>query len=46
VNIHSTFKPGGEIRGQVYAVPVPEPSTVALLAFGMLALARLGRRNT
>jgi hypothetical protein len=38
INIHSTFRPGGEIRGQV----VPEPAT-ALLVLGGLAL--LGRRS-
>jgi hypothetical protein len=31
-NIHSTFAGGGEIRG--FLVPVPEPSTLALLGLG------------
>jgi hypothetical protein len=35
-NIHSTFAPGGEIRGQL--VVVPEPSTAALLLLGALAI--------
>jgi hypothetical protein len=35
INIHSTFRPGGEIRGQV----IPEPGTLALAAFGLAALA-------
>ena len=37
VNIHSTFAPGGEIRGQILLVP--EPSTAALLGLGMGLLA-------
>lgn len=40
INIHSTFKPGGEIRGQV----LPEPGTIALLLGGLTALAY--RRRT
>jgi len=36
VNLHTTFKPGGEIRGQV----VPEPGALALLALGAVALRR------
>jgi hypothetical protein len=39
VNIHSTFRPGGEIRGQV----VPEPASIALL--GLLGAAVLRRRR-
>jgi hypothetical protein len=41
VNVHSQAFGGGEIRGQITAVP--EPSTIALgsvAAFGMLALRR------
>lgn len=39
VNIHSTGLPGGEIRGQLLAVPgaVPEPSTYALGGAALLA---------
>ncbi len=40
-NVHSTFRPGGEIRGQVY--PVPAPGAAALLALGGLALTRRRR---
>jgi hypothetical protein len=35
VNIHTVQFPGGEIRGQI----VPEPSSLALLVIGALALA-------
>src|SRR5262245_13189661 len=37
-NSHSTFAPGGEIRG--FLVPVPEPATLTLLGFGALLLRR------
>lgn len=43
INIHSTFKTGGEIRGQV--VVVPEPATLALFASGIAGLAFAGRRR-
>lgn len=36
VNIHTSFKPGGEIRGQV----VPEPASLALLGLSGLFLRR------
>jgi len=36
-NIHSSFAPGGEIRG--YLVAVPEPSTIALIGLGTAAVA-------
>jgi hypothetical protein len=40
-NIHSTFAPGGEIRGQV----VPEPATMGLLACGAIGLLIRRRRS-
>ena len=43
-NIHSSTFGGGEIRG--FLVPVPEPSTVALLGLGAGALVWRLRRRT
>jgi len=40
-NIHTTFAPGGEIRG---FLQVPEPMTLSILALGLGALA-VGRRK-
>ena len=45
LNLHTTFAPGGEIRG--FLQPVPEPAEVAMLGIGlpfMLMLARRRRR--
>jgi hypothetical protein len=41
LNIHSTFAPGGEIRGFLQAVP--EPSGLILLGIGSPALIASGR---
>ncbi len=43
LNVHSTFAPGGEIRG--FLQPVPEPATVAMLAAGAPLLLVLARRR-
>jgi hypothetical protein len=39
VNIHTDSNPGGEIRGQIGLVNVPEPSTLAIFALGLIGLA-------
>ncbi|RIL06906.1 MAG: CHRD protein [Proteobacteria bacterium] len=44
INIHSTFRTGGEIRGQVYLTAVPEPGTLLLLG-GALAFVSGWRRT-
>jgi hypothetical protein len=42
-NIHTSFGPGGEIRG--FLTVVPEPSTLAMLSFGAAALVIRGRQT-
>ena len=42
-NIHTSVFPGGEIRGDIQAVP--EPSTVTLMALGLGAVWRRCRRH-
>ncbi|GMU20205.1 MAG: hypothetical protein AMXMBFR13_03040 [Phycisphaerae bacterium] len=41
INIHTSHRPGGEIRGQL----LPEPSSLGLLAVGSVALLRRRRRR-
>jgi len=41
-NIHTSFAPGGEIRG--FLQPVPEPGTLGLVALGMIGALAQGAR--
>jgi len=43
LNVHSSFAPGGEIRG--FLVAVPEPSALAVFGLGASALAWKARRR-
>jgi hypothetical protein len=43
LNIHSSFAPGGEIRG--FLAPVPEPGTYALMLGGLAIVGWAGRRQ-
>jgi CHRD domain/PEP-CTERM motif len=43
LNVHSSFAPGGEIRGQLVATP--EPATLSLLVAGLLGAGGVIRRR-
>jgi hypothetical protein len=38
VNVHTSFRTGGEVRGQI--LPVPEPMTMVVLGAGLIAASR------
>jgi hypothetical protein len=44
INFHTVQNAGGEIRGQI--LPIPEPSTYALMGIGLLGLFGLTRRRS
>ena len=42
-NIHTSFAPGGEIRG--FLAPVPEPAVLSMLGVGLCAISLRRRRR-
>jgi hypothetical protein len=45
LNVHTSFAPGGEIRGVLTAASVPEPATFTLLGAALVGLAARRRTN-
>lgn len=45
LNIHTSYVPGGEIRGFLVAAPVPEPQSYALMLAGLGVLGWAARRK-
>jgi hypothetical protein len=43
LNIHSTFAPGGEIRG--FLVPTPEPGTLSFVVAGLAGMFLIRRKR-
>jgi len=43
-NVHDATFPGGEIRGQILQVNVPEPVTIALMGLGLAGIGYTRRR--
>jgi hypothetical protein len=44
-NVHTTFAPGGEIRGFLQRVPEPASASLLLVALGLLAAGKSRRRT-
>jgi hypothetical protein len=44
LNVHTVTNPGGEIRGQLTSVSVPEPSSFVLLGSGIIGFVLMLRR--
>ena len=45
INVHTAANPGGEIRGQVHAAPVPLPAALPLAIAGMAVFGGLSMRR-
>ena len=45
LNIHSSIYPGGEIRGFLVPLPVPEPTTYGMMLVGLAGVGYMARRR-